>query len=155
MYLLTYEQEPSPIDIELVKLAVSLPISQLVFLPLEAQVSISFLNESKMEKIAHEWGYSDKTESLSFPFCSSLDEIYRESMSDFVIGEVVLCSKKMLAHGARQSFLLEIELLRCIFHGILHLLGYNHRNLYDKERMFTLQNRLLYISMGIVDRTIH
>lgn len=81
------------------------------------------------------------TDVLSFP----MDEIKPHSASAGagMLGDIVLCpafaSKQ--ADEAGHSLQEELELLTV--HGVLHLLGYDHRAEEEKEIMFGLQERYL------------
>ena len=60
-----------------------------------------------------------------------------------MVGDIVLCPDfaARQAASAGQSLQAELELLTV--HGILHLLGYDHREEVEKENMFGLQEELL------------
>ncbi len=49
-------------------------------------------------------------------------------------GEVVICLQKVKKNAKRYASPFEKELINCLIHGILHLLGYNHEKSEKKAK---------------------
>lgn len=122
------------------------------FVPVQSELSIVFLKSSEMKEINREW-YGDKaTDILTFPFYSSKEEIYRESADEFCLGEIllspdVICSKKSAVLSV------DVETIKLLIHGALHILCYDHRTLRARDRMFTIQNRIVHEVLSEVNCT--
>lgn len=110
----------------------------------ECDLSIALVDEAEMTRLHVEWmDLPGPTDVLSFP----MDDL-RPGQPGAVrplgsLGDVILCpvvaqrQAQEAGHGVRA----EIELL--LTHGILHLLGYDHVEPDEHERMFALQGQLL------------
>lgn len=108
----------------------------------ECELSISLVDEMEMGSLHQRWmDEPGPTDVLSFP----MDEMRPDSQSQGpgILGDIVLCPAfaARQADSAGHSLARELELLTT--HGILHLLGFDHREEEEKNLMFTLQDELL------------
>lgn len=108
----------------------------------DSELSISLVEESEMETLHLQWmDEPGATDVLSFP----MDEMRPNSASTGpgVLGDIVLCPDfaKKQAELAGNSLQEELELLTV--HGVLHLLGFDHRESEEKQVMFALQDEYL------------
>jgi probable rRNA maturation factor len=108
----------------------------------DSELSISIVDESEMSTLHLQWmDEPGATDVLSFP----MDEMKPNSAADGpgVLGDIVLCPSyaEIQAKEAGHSLQDELELLT--IHGLLHLLGYDHRESEEKEIMFALQDEYL------------
>lgn len=102
-------------------------------------ISLIFIDEKKMKEMNKKYRSLDSvTDVLSFP-----------SEEVGYLGDVVL-SKSVIAEKAKEygcSFIEELH--RDIIHGVLHLLGYDHRGHLggkdSNEEIFLIQENLLHI----------
>ncbi len=62
------------------------------------------------------------------------------------LGEIVISLERAKKQAKEQKHSLEKEIKILIIHGLLHLLGFNHQTKKDKEKMESLQERLLKLS---------
>lgn len=108
----------------------------------ECELSISLVDEVEMSALHVRWmDEPGATDVLSFP----MDELKPNSSSQGagMLGDIILCpdfaarQAEKLGHGLQQ----ELELLTV--HGVLHLLGFDHRQPEEKEIMFGLQEKFL------------
>jgi probable rRNA maturation factor len=60
-----------------------------------------------------------------------------------LLGDVVLCPDVAAEQAAAHNKSLEAELDLLLVHGLLHLLGHDHAEPRERDRMFALTNRLL------------
>jgi len=91
----------------------------------EKKIIFYFIGPSRMRNLNRKFrGKNRVTTVLSFP--SPKDFVYPKK--EEILGEIFLCLSyiKKLAQRANLNF--ELFFLRIAIHGILHLLGYEHRN---------------------------
>jgi probable rRNA maturation factor len=81
------------------------------------------------------------TDVLSFP----MDEIKPNSASNGpgMLGDIILCPSFAARQAEQAGHPLQDELELLTVHGVLHLLGYDHREEDEKEIMFGIQERYL------------
>lgn len=108
----------------------------------DSELSISLVDENEMSTLHLQWmDEPGATDVLSFP----MDEMRPNSAADGpgVVGDIVLCPSfaERQAKEAGHSLQDELELLTV--HGVLHLLGYDHRESEEKRIMFDLQDEYL------------
>ena len=108
----------------------------------DSELSISLVEESEMSSLHLQWmDEPGATDVLSFP----MDEMKPNSAADGpgVLGDIVLCPSyaEKQAKEAGHSLQEELELLTV--HGVLHLLGYDHRESEEQRVMFSMQDEYL------------
>ena len=109
---------------------------------IDSELSMTLVDEVEMSELHMRWmDEPGATDVLSFP----MDEMKPHSAAQGpgMVGDIVLCPDfaARQAASAGQSLQSELELLTV--HGILHLLGFDHREEVEKENMFGLQADLL------------
>jgi probable rRNA maturation factor len=62
---------------------------------------------------------------------------------DLLSGEIFISTERVAENSQKYNQALETELLRVIFHGLLHLLGEKDKTSVDAERMRGLENTLI------------
>jgi probable rRNA maturation factor len=104
----------------------------------ESELSITLVDEIEMASLNSKWmDQEGPTDVLSFP----MDELRPNSADSGpgLVGDIVLCpsyaEKQAIAAG--HSLQEELELLTV--HGVLHLLGFDHRNGEEEKIMFGRQ----------------
>lgn len=108
----------------------------------ESELSISLVDEDEMSALHLRWmDEPGATDVLSFP----MDEIkpHSSDQGPGMVGDVVLCPDYAARQAAEAGHGLQEELELLTVHGILHLLGYDHREDEERELMFNLQGELL------------
>ena len=108
----------------------------------DSELSISLVEESEMSSLHLQWmDEPGATDVLSFP----MDEMKPNSAAEGpgVLGDIVLCPSyaEKQAKEAGHSLQEELELLTV--HGVLHLLGYDHRESEEQRVMFSMQDEYL------------
>ena len=124
---------------------ISLAAHAIDFMKLDTRVELSILavDEDEMERLHIEWMDEEgPTDVLSFP----IDEL--RPNQEFIegqatLGDVVLCPTvaQRQAHAAGHSTEIELEIL--LVHGILHLMGFDHRETAEEKEMFGLQSTII------------
>ncbi|HCW05539.1 MAG: rRNA maturation RNase YbeY [Clostridiales bacterium] len=113
------------------------------------QVSVLLVDNEEIKDINRKYREIDKvTDVLSFPLLDYpqgkvFKEVYEnnnfhESMLDqgeIVLGDIVLSLEKAKEQSIEYGHTFKREISYLIIHSILHLLGYDHMNDQDKERM--------------------
>jgi len=60
-----------------------------------------------------------------------------------ILGDIVLCPQVCEANAKKDGHSLNDEMLLLTVHSVLHLLGYDHQEESQKEKMFALQKKIL------------
>lgn len=106
-----------------------------------AVFSVIFVGEDEIQKINKEYRGIDKvTDVISFAF----EDNGVISNDVRVLGDIYVCIPKMIKQAEEYGHTEKRELAFLCCHGLLHLLGYDHVNNKEEEKiMFDLQERLL------------
>lgn len=106
-----------------------------------AILSIVFVNNEEIRRINKEYRGIDKvTDVISFAFEDNLKILYNKMR---VLGDIYICIPRMLEQAKDYGHSEKRELSFLTVHGLLHLLGYDHMNKDDEEKMFALQELIL------------
>ena len=104
--------------------------------------SVIFVGEEKIQELNREYRGIDKvTDVISFAFEDNENLVYNNIR---VLGDIYVCIPKMISQASEYGHTEKRELSFLCCHGLLHLLGYDHVNSKEEEKiMFDLQERLL------------
>ena len=108
----------------------------------ESELSISLVDMEEMSSLHMRWlDESGPTDVLSFP----MDELKPNSSSDGpgILGDIVLCPEYAKKQAVEIGHSLQAELEVLVVHGVLHLLGFDHRENDEKKMMFSRQDEIL------------
>lgn len=108
----------------------------------DSELSISLVDEDEMSALHVRWmNEPGATDVLSFP----MDEMKPQSAAQGpgMVGDIVLCPDFALRQAKEAGHSLQEELELLTVHGVLHLLGYDHREHEEKKVMFDLQDEFL------------
>ena len=108
----------------------------------DCELSISLVEEAEMSSLHMQWmDESGPTDVLSFP----MDELKPNSAAQGpgVLGDIVLCPSFAKAQAEQAGHSLQEELELLTVHGVLHLLGFDHRESEEERIMFAMQNEYL------------
>ena len=109
-----------------------------------AELSLVLVDVATMERLHVEWmDEPGPTDVLSFPMDELRPGTDDEEPEQGLLGDVVLCPAVAEQQAATAGHSTEDELHLLCTHGILHLLGYDHAEPEEKQRMFGLQRELL------------
>lgn len=116
-------------------------------------ISISLIDDKTIHKINKEYRQVDRpTDVISFAFLDN--EVDRETLlsssSLLDLGEIYISLDRAKAQAIEYQHSLHRELAFLFIHGLLHLLGYDHMNEEDEQKMFALQDEIL--SLGGIKR---
>ena len=108
----------------------------------DCDLEITVVEEDEMSELHVEWmDLAGPTDVLSFP----IDELSPHSGESGLLGTIVLCPTFAQAEISRQGLThpLQHELELLTVHGVLHCLGFDHRDAEEENTMFGLQNQIL------------
>lgn len=119
----------------------------------DAQISVTITDNDEIQKINKEFRQKDMpTDVLSFPMLefdadgNAFDDEFDFDGEEVVLGDIVISAEraKEQAEAYGHSFKREIAFLTV--HSMLHLLGYDHVNSPEEEKiMFSKQEEILKI----------
>jgi probable rRNA maturation factor len=102
--------------------------------------SVSIVNNRLIKRLNCKYRNKNKsTDVLSFPTNSSIQSysIAKE------LGDIVISIDKLKYQAREYNHPLEREAAFLLIHGLLHLLGYDHKDLEQEKEMFALQELIL------------
>lgn len=98
----------------------------------EAEVSITFVENSKIKELNKIYREKDEiTDVLSFPIDEEL------------LGEVIISLPRAIEQAEDYGHSLRREVAFLMVHGLLHILGFNHKTDADKSEMREAEEVLL------------
>ncbi len=101
-------------------------------LPSSTEVSISFIDDSYMRELNLKYKDNNRTtDVLSFPQEGEL------------LGDILISVDKATAQSEELGHTFEQEVRRLVVHGILHLLGYNHKKPQEARLMEEKEKEIL------------
>ncbi|MGD8907896.1 MAG: rRNA maturation RNase YbeY [Chromatiales bacterium] len=106
--------------------------------PLPVELVIRLVDEEESRQLNHAYrGKESSTNVLSFPF-----EAPPEVPSP-LLGDLVICVPVVAREAREQGKTLESHWAHMVIHGLLHLLGYDHQNDEEAQRMESRERELL------------
>ncbi len=108
----------------------------------DSELSISIVDEEEMSSLHMQWmDEPGPTDVLSFP----MDEMkpYSATTGPGMLGDIVLCPEFAAEQARTAGHSLQEELELLTVHGVLHLLGFDHRENDERKIMFAKQDELL------------
>lgn len=101
----------------------------------EIYVSIILSDEEYIQKINNEYRKIDKvTDVLSFPMFEK-EEIQDAKSHKEALGDIIVCIPKVESQAKEYEHSFEREFAYMLVHGFYHLMGYDHIQEKDKEKM--------------------
>jgi probable rRNA maturation factor len=111
----------------------------------EAELTVRIVDEAEIMALNSEYrGKPGATNVLSFPYEPM------PGVSTALLGDVVICAPVVAAEAVAQGKTLEAHWAHIVIHGVLHLLGYDHRQESGALAMEALEKRLL-AGLGYTD----
>ncbi len=105
--------------------------------------NIKFVSESEIQKLNREFRQIDRvTDVLSFP---NYDDPQNASFEedDVFLGDIAICKSVAKKQAKEFGHSLKRELCFLALHGFLHIMGYDHVEKEDEEKMMGLANEIL------------
>jgi probable rRNA maturation factor len=105
------------------------------------QVSLVFCSSEEMRAINKKYrGVDRTTDVLSFPAGQPSGLFPSNGQGIIFLGEILIDTDYILSQSTTDS--LKMIVMMVFIHGVLHLLGYDHLNSKQKDKMLTLENKL-------------
>ncbi|MEI6627371.1 MAG: rRNA maturation RNase YbeY [bacterium] len=104
--------------------------------------SLAFISAEEMRKLNYSYRGKDKvTDVLSF---EEFNDIPTDDKQRF-LGEVIICPDQLKKQAKEYGVSIKAETARLLVHGLVHLMGYDHENVSQKEeqKMVTLEQKIL------------
>lgn len=99
--------------------------------------------DGEVRKLNRLYRKKDKTtDVLSFPLLEGV-RLKTGAKERTALGDIVISVPQTRRQARQQAKDFRRELALLLTHGILHLLGYDHRTRAEEKKMFGLQDRLL------------
>ena len=107
----------------------------------DAYLSIIFVSSDEIQEINRTYRNIDRvTDVISF----ALEDNNEKIIGDRILGDIYLCIDRMKEQAKEYGHSEKRELSFLVCHGLLHLLGYDHVNSKEEEKiMFDLQDEIL------------
>lgn len=111
-------------------------------------ISITLTTPANIRKINKEYRNIDKeTDVLSFPMFEQeeIKEIInsKQQLVEDVLGDIVISIKRVEEQAVEYGHSFERELSYMLVHGFYHLMGYDHIEEKDKEKMRPKEEKIL------------
>lgn len=114
--------------------------------PDDRTIAVVLAGEERMKRLHAQYsGEATVTDVLSFPAHEAHGTKWPQRGEDAVaLGELVLCVPQIVRQARTHHVTVREEATRMLVHGLLHLLGHDHGKKSDAERMYALQEKIVY-----------
>ena len=110
----------------------------------DTELSIALVDEAEMERLHVQWmDEPGSTDVLSFPMDDLAPGVPGGPRPGGVLGDVIICPDVAVRQAEQAGHPPSDEIALLLTHGVLHLLGFDHAEPDEHERMFALQASLL------------
>jgi len=105
----------------------------------ESELSLSLVDDPAIAELNLSYRKLDRpTDVLSFSLLEGDESSYRGNL----LGDVVISVETAARQAQEQEVSLDEELARLLIHGVLHLIGHDHMEPEEEERMQAEERRL-------------
>lgn len=108
-------------------------------------VNVIFTTPDEIRKINNQYRNIDKiTDVLSFPMFEKdeIEKIKNGGIKD-ILGDIVICIQKVKEQAIEYNHSFKRELAYMVVHSFYHLMGYDHIEQSDKEKMRIKEEKIL------------
>ncbi|MCH9645253.1 MAG: rRNA maturation RNase YbeY [Proteobacteria bacterium] len=104
----------------------------------DSELLVRFVDKPEIQHLNKTYRHQDKaTNVLSFPSDLPIE------IEEAILGDVVICIEVVAEEAQAQGKTFENHLLHMAIHGTLHLMGYDHIEESDAEKMESLEVKIL------------
>ena len=104
------------------------------------ELTIRFSNNSEIQFLNNLWKKNNKpTNVLAFPNNNKIDN----TSSYNYLGDIIISYDKVKNESIFYEVSLKDHLMHLIIHGVLHLMGYDHKNIKSEKVMIKLEKKIL------------
>ena len=108
-------------------------------IPSSSFINVVLCNKKKSRKLNSKFRQKNiATDVLS---CNYQDK--NNIFKDFPWGEIIICFEICQQQALINKWSFEIEFIRLLVHGLVHLDGYKHNKLQEETKMLTLEKKIL------------
>jgi len=101
------------------------------------EVSVSFVTNEEIKELNREYRNVDsETDVLSFPMNEEFDGVN-------ILGDIVISTQKIIEQANDFNHSMEREMCYLTVHSMLHLLGYDHMNKEEKNKMRAKEKEIM------------
>jgi probable rRNA maturation factor len=105
----------------------------------DSDLTLVLTDDRKLHQLNLEYlGIDAPTDVLSF-----LADFNDPDSQERYLGDIIISVPRALAQAEENKSSVEAELILLTVHGTLHLLGYDHATVEDKEKMWAIQNEIV------------
>ncbi len=106
----------------------------------DSYLSINLVGEKKIKTLNKFYRNRDSvTDVISFALHDSTPFLGEKED----LGDIFICLSQVKRQAKENEINFEEEFVRILTHGVLHLLGFDHKNKKEEEKMFIIQERLV------------
>lgn len=106
--------------------------AKLFKIPRKSYLSIAFIPPDVIKRLNYQYRKLNKTTDV-LSFNNQTDKSYVFD-HDF-IGEIFICYKQAICQAKKNSITINQEIKKILAHGLVHLMGYDHKTLKEKKEM--------------------
>lgn len=107
----------------------------------QRELTIRVVGSAESRRLNRAWRGKDKpTNVLSFP---AQDESFHGINAPVPLGDLAICAPVVAREAREQGKLVRAHWAHMVVHGVLHLVGYDHENDADADRMEGEEIRIL------------
>lgn len=104
------------------------------------EVSIVFVNRDQIREMNRDYrGIDRATDVISFAF----QDGEGAGFTPFLLGDMFICPGIVEKHSLKYNSTYRMEMLFVIVHGMLHLLGFDHDTLSEREKMREAEDHIM------------
>ncbi len=105
-------------------------------------LSVILVDDDFIHRINKEYRHIDNsTDVISFAFLDDDEGLNNNEIID--LGEIIISTDHAKKQAEEYKHTLKREMSFLFVHGLLHLLGYDHQNIEEEKKMFSLQEEIL------------
>ena len=114
--------------------------------PEEAEVSLMMVDDQRIHALNQEYRRVDRpTDVLSFALQEEMEEEPDSEFEDEMLGDIVISAERAREQAEEYGHSFEREIIYLAVHGTLHLLGYDHEEEKDKQKMRSKEEEVMAI----------
>lgn len=104
------------------------------------EMSVIFVSKDAIREMNRDYrGINRATDVISFAF----QEGEGAGLTPFFLGDIAVCPDIVEKHSRSYGTSFRTETLFVIIHGVLHLLGFDHTHLAEREKMRKMENSIM------------
>ncbi len=120
----------------------------------DAEINVTFVDDEEIKHLNSEFRNMDKsTDVLSFPLGEDGEYDINPETNAAMLGDVVISLEHAVAQANTYGHSLKRETAFLTVHSILHLLGYDHVNSDEEDKLMRSKQSAVLESMGLAVKT--